>query len=44
MYGNLFDVYADSWDVAKSNKNVHIVFYENLKSVGIWNQNFVFVR
>ena len=33
VYGNLFDALADSWDTAKGNSNVHIVFYENLKLV-----------
>lgn len=34
-YGNLFDVFADSWDAAEHSENFHIVFYENLKMVRI---------
>ena len=35
IYGNHFDLFADSWQAAKSSENVHIVFYENMKVVGV---------
>lgn len=35
IYGDLFDLYADTWDSARHDPNVCIIFYEDLKMVGI---------